>query len=77
MTLVERTEIESAVLRMLQVNMGLKAGERLLVVTDVPTLEQWSDRDQRFLTAMTRRAVLAKTVAEIARDRMMGVEVSL
>jgi leucyl aminopeptidase (aminopeptidase T) len=75
MILVERKEIEDAVLKMLQVNMGLRAGERLLVVTDVPTLEQWSAKDQPFLTAMSRRVLLARTVAEIARDRMPGVEV--
>ena len=76
MILVKRSEIEDAVLKMLLVNMGLKAGERLLVVTDAPTLEQWSAKDQPFLVTMTRRAMLAKIVAEIARDRMTGVEVS-
>ena len=76
MILVERAEVEGAVLKMLQVNMSLKAGERLLVVTDVPTLEQWSDRDQPFLVAMVRRTMLAKTVAEIAWERMTGTEVS-
>ncbi|HEY64515.1 MAG TPA: aminopeptidase [Caldilineae bacterium] len=75
MILVERKEIEDAVLKMLQVNMGLRAGERLLVVADVPTLEQWSAQDQPFLTAMTRRALLAKTVAEIAHERMPAVQV--
>ncbi len=75
MILVQREEIEDAVVKMLQVNMGLRAGERLLVVTDVPTLEQWSAGDQSFLTAMTRRALLAKTVAEIAHERMPEVQV--
>jgi len=76
MILVEPREIEDAVLRMLRVNMRLRAGERLLVVTDVPTLEQWSARDQPFLVVMTRRALLAKAVAEIAHERMPEVEVS-
>ena len=74
MILVERTEVEDAVLKMLRVNMGLKAGERLLVVTDVPTLEQWTTSHQPFLVLMAQRALLAKTVAEIARDRMAGGE---
>ncbi|MGA9350235.1 MAG: hypothetical protein WBW48_15740 [Anaerolineae bacterium] len=75
MTLVERAEVEDAVLKMLRVNMGLKTGERLLVVTDVPTLEQWTTGPQPFLTLMTQRAMLAKTVAEVAQELMAGVEV--
>lgn len=75
MILVERSEVESAVLKMLQVNMGLKTGERLLVVTDVSTPEQWSAQNQPFLALMARRSMLARTVAEIARDRMPAVDV--
>lgn len=74
MTLVERSEVENAILRMLKVNMGLKAGERLLTVADVPNYDQWGAGRQSFLVLMARRAVLARMVAEVAREEMAGVE---
>ncbi|GAB4528462.1 MAG: aminopeptidase [Anaerolineae bacterium] len=73
MTLVERSEVEEAIFKMLTVNMGLKAGERLVAVTDVPNYEQWGAGEQSFLVLMARRALLARTVAEVARERMTGV----
>jgi leucyl aminopeptidase (aminopeptidase T) len=75
MALVERSEVEHAILKMLKVNMGLKAGERLLAVTDVPNFDQWEAGKQAFLVLMARRAVLARMVAEVAREKMAGVEV--
>jgi len=74
MTLVERSEVEEAILKMLKVNMGLKTGERLLTVADVPNFDQWEAGKQSFLVLMARRAVLARMVAEVARERMEGVE---
>lgn len=75
MTLLERSEVEDAILNMLKVNMGLETGERLLAVADVPNFEQWEAGRQSFLVLMARRAVLARTVAEVARERMAGVKV--
>ena len=75
MVLVERSEVENAILKMLKVNMGLEIGERLLVVTDVPNYEQWEAGAQSFLVLVATRAVLARTVAQVAQDRMAGVEV--
>jgi leucyl aminopeptidase (aminopeptidase T) len=63
-----RELIEDGVLSMLQVNMGLKSGERLLVVADPPTLEHWRDKEPSELMAELERSALAKLVAEIARE---------
>jgi aminopeptidase len=75
MDLVQRSNVEGAILKMLEVNMGLKGDERLLVVTDVPTLEQWKTADQPFVVLMTQRALLAKVMADVAQERMAGVDV--
>ncbi|MGB3904319.1 MAG: aminopeptidase, partial [Anaerolineae bacterium] len=64
----ERELIEEGVLSMLRVNMGLKEGERLLVVTDPPSLEHWQDRDASELMSQLERSRLAKMVAEIAGE---------
>jgi leucyl aminopeptidase (aminopeptidase T) len=61
-----RKLIEDGVLSMLQVNMGLKDGERLLVVADPPTLEHWRDKELSELEEQLERSALAKMVAEIA-----------
>jgi leucyl aminopeptidase (aminopeptidase T) len=62
-----RELIEEGVLSMLQVNMGLKEGERLLVLTDPPSLEHWREKSPHELMLQLERSMLAKMVAEIAQ----------
>jgi leucyl aminopeptidase (aminopeptidase T) len=61
-----RELIEDGVLSMLQVNMGLRDGERLLAVADPPTLKHWRDKEPPELMAQMERSALAKMAAEIA-----------
>lgn len=63
-----KEQITKAVLDMLTINLALKEGEKLLVVSDVPTIEHWHDKDQTTLADMLERAMLAKAVAEIASE---------
>lgn len=42
MLLIEKEKVEQGVISMLKVNMGLSSGEKLLVVTDVPSTEEWA-----------------------------------
>lgn len=58
-----------------RVNMGLKAGESALVVTDLPTGEHWRTFDSERLTQMVRRNVLAKMMSEIGRLEFGGARV--
>jgi len=67
--LIERREIEKGVVNMLKVNMELKGGEKLLVVTDTPTVEEWKTKNSEKLTDAVRRSVLAKMVGEIAAQK--------
>jgi aminopeptidase len=67
--LIDKRKIEKGVVNMLQVNMALKAGEKLLVVTDTPTIEEWRTRDSQRLTDAVGRSVLGKTVCEIAAQK--------
>ncbi len=69
MTWPVRDAIADSVARMLEVNMGLKPQERLLVVTDLPRPEDWQRADEAWLEDMLERAMLARLVAEIARSR--------
>jgi leucyl aminopeptidase (aminopeptidase T) len=62
----ERALIEEGVLSMLRVNMGLKEGERLLVVADPPTLAHWQEKEPSALQTQLERSMLAKMVAQTA-----------
>jgi len=64
--LIDRRKIEKGVVKMLKVNMGLKAGEKLLVVTDNRTIDEWKTQNSEKLAAAVRRSVLAKIVSEMA-----------
>ncbi|MBE0512641.1 aminopeptidase [Candidatus Bathyarchaeota archaeon] len=54
---------------MFRVNMGVKNGEKLLIVTDLPTQEEWEKLNSEKLTDALRRSLLAKIVSEIARKK--------
>jgi len=67
--MVEREKVEQGVLNMLKVNMGVKSGEKLLVVTDVPTTEEWVKKGSKELAEIVERSLLAKMVSEIAGEK--------
>ncbi|HIH98301.1 MAG TPA: aminopeptidase [Thermoplasmata archaeon] len=67
--MIERVKIEQGTTNMLKVNMGLKSGEKLLLVTDVPTTEEWIKRESKELDEIIKRSLLAKMVGEIAYEK--------
>ncbi len=60
-------EIKSSVINMFKVNMGLKPGEKVLVVTDYPEKDHWSSYDVEVLRDIVDRTMLARVVFDIAR----------
>lgn len=54
---------------MFKVNMGVEKGEKILVLTDVPSAEDWNKESSAKLTDMVQRSLLAKVVSEIAREK--------
>lgn len=68
MAWVEGELISPGVRTMLQVNMGVRRGERILVLTDVPTNEQWENMVADDVEAILRRAYLARLIADLARE---------
>jgi leucyl aminopeptidase (aminopeptidase T) len=73
--MIDKKQIMKGVVNMLNVNMALKDGEKLLVVTDVPTLDEWKNQGICKVEEITRRAILAKTVTEIAAEEFHGSSV--
>jgi len=73
--MIEKKKLFDGVVSMLKVNMGLKKGEKLLVVTDIPTAEEWKTKDSGKLTEATERCLLAKAVSEIASEKFPDCKV--
>ena len=65
---LKREKIERAVIRMFRVNMGLKSGEKALILSDIPTQKDWERKDAREIFQMLSITLLGKTVADIVRD---------
>ncbi len=68
MNAIDRSKIESAVIQMFRVNMGVQPRERILVLSDIPTRREWRIRNRDELSRMLSETFLGKTVAEIVRD---------
>jgi leucyl aminopeptidase (aminopeptidase T) len=66
----EAQRIRDGVHNMLRVNLGVQEGESLLVMTDPPTLSQWSDLSVEELQEALERCVLARIVADVAAEMM-------
>jgi aminopeptidase len=65
---IHREKIERAVIQMFRVNMGLKSGEKALILSDVPTPRDWRIKDSPEISSMLSTTLLGKTVADIVRD---------
>ena len=68
-SLIEKEKIGQAVVDMFKVNMNLKSGEKVLVVTDSPTIEEWTKYDSEKLKDFVERSILTKIVSEIAKEK--------
>lgn len=67
--IMEKEKITHPVVNMFKVNMGLKEGEKILVLTDVPTPDEWIEESGVKICEFIKRSMLAKTVYEIAEEK--------
>jgi leucyl aminopeptidase (aminopeptidase T) len=65
--MVMSSKIRPGVKSILRLNVGLRSGETLLVITDTPTAQEWRSQDPEKLEDMVQRNLLARTIADIAR----------
>lgn len=66
--MINKGKIRQSVINLFRVNMGLKSSEKVLVITDIPTLDEWKGKSIDMLTDFTQRTLLAKVVSEIATE---------
>ncbi len=55
--------------------MGAKSGEKILVVTDIPTTQEFIEKGSNSLYEALKRSLLAKIVSEIATENLKGCAV--
>jgi leucyl aminopeptidase (aminopeptidase T) len=67
--MIDKEKLTNGVVNMLKVNMGLKDGEKVVIVTDVPTTEEWKTKTSAKLTEAVERSILAKMVGEVAAEK--------
>jgi len=67
--MIEKEKLVNGVINMLKVNMGLKDGEKVVVVTDIPTVAEWATKPSEKLTEAVERSLLAKMVSEVAAEK--------
>jgi leucyl aminopeptidase (aminopeptidase T) len=72
MSWIERDRIAPGVESMLRVNLGLRTGERVRVVTDVLAPDRWPEYPGAQIEEMLRRSYLAHLVAEVAAGSFAG-----
>lgn len=66
--LIPKDEIISGVKSMFRMNMNVKENEKVLILTDEPTPDEWRVFDESRLLDMIQRIFLAKTVSEIGSE---------
>jgi leucyl aminopeptidase (aminopeptidase T) len=71
----EKEIIVPGVVNMLRENMGLKTGERLLVISDMPRSNDWVEESSAELVNMVERLMLGRLIADIASEQFVDCEV--
>ncbi|MHA1333591.1 MAG: aminopeptidase [Candidatus Odinarchaeia archaeon] len=64
---VNKKRIINGVKNMFRINMGLKKGENILILTDYPHGTQWSTFSEELLRDMYKRILLARAVYQIVQ----------
>ena len=68
-----KSKARSAVLNMFNFNMGVKEGDKVLVITDYPERKDWSSLKSITLNDVVSRSLLAKAVYEIGVEGLRNV----
>lgn len=66
--MIDKDRIRRGVIDMFRVNMGVKEGEKISVITDLPTFEEWQRKGSQELDRVLTRSLSAKAVSEIASE---------
>ncbi len=66
--MIPQGKIENAVIQVFRVNMGVKPGEKILILSDIPTKKDWKTKDSDEIEKMLATTFLGKAVADISRN---------
>ncbi|MBS7629572.1 aminopeptidase, partial [Candidatus Bathyarchaeota archaeon] len=71
--MISNSKIEFGVKKLLLESMGVREGEYVLVITDIPTAQDWGTQSIDRLREMTTRNLLAKEIVEVAKRNFPNV----
>ncbi|MEW6262501.1 MAG: hypothetical protein AB1641_05430 [Thermodesulfobacteriota bacterium] len=66
--MIDTSRIKAAVLKMFEVNFGLRPEERVVVVSDLPTFTDWRRKPAPHLNKMLAEAFLGRAVADLVKE---------
>ncbi len=66
--IVDISKVKESIINMFEINMGLKDGESVLVLTDYPHGDLWSRLSVEELNEALRRSFLARIVYEVGKE---------
>lgn len=72
----EKERMSQGVTAMLEVNLAVQDGERVLIMTDPPSLHQWRELGLEWLQEALERCALARTVADLTAELLPQSEVA-
>ena len=64
-TMINTSKIDNGVQQILVRNMGLRNGEKLLIITDSPSSHDWRTLNIKSLDDMLKRNLLAKNIFHV------------
>lgn len=70
----QKEKIRQGVASMLDVNLAVQDGEKVLIMTDPPVLNQWRELELEWLQEALERCVLARMVADLTAELVPGSE---
>lgn len=71
-----KEKIRPGVASMLEVNLAVQDGEKVLIMTDPPLLKQWREMELEWVLEALERCVLARMVADLADELKPGAEIT-
>ena len=76
MVFPKKDKIRQGVASMLEVNLAVQDGEKVLIMTDPPPLHQWGDLGLEGLLEALERCALARILADLAAELIPGSEIT-
>jgi leucyl aminopeptidase (aminopeptidase T) len=66
--MIDRKKVTRAIINLFKVNLCLGEDEKVLILSDAPTPNEWRTLHPDFLASMVKRVMLARVVSDVAKE---------